>query len=103
MGAQTLQSCLTLCDPVDHTHQAPLSMGFPRQEYGSGLPSPPLRDLPDPGIEPTSRVSPALGGGLFAPGAPGKPLTVGADLGCIFQCSPLSGMASACAAPEDLL
>ena len=35
--------------------QAPLSMGFPRQEYWSGFPSP--RDLPDPGIELISRVS----------------------------------------------
>ena len=38
-------------------HQAPLSMGFPRQEYWSGLPSLPPGDLPDPGIE---LVSPAL-------------------------------------------
>ena len=35
-------------------HQAPLSMGFSRQEYWSGLPCPPLEDLPDPGIKPTS-------------------------------------------------
>ena len=33
-------------------HQAPLSMGFSRQEYWSGLPCPPPGDLPDPGIEP---------------------------------------------------
>ena len=44
------------------THQAPLSMGFPRQEYWSGLPFPPLQDLPDPGIRPTS---PALAGRVF--------------------------------------
>ena len=36
-------------------HQALLSMGFPRQEYWSGLPFPPPGDLPDPGIEPTFR------------------------------------------------
>ena len=36
------------------THQAPLSMGFSRQEYWSGLPCPPLGELPDPGIEPMS-------------------------------------------------
>ena len=42
--------------------QAPLSMGFVRQEYWSGLPFPSLRDLPNPGIEP---VSPALAGGFF--------------------------------------
>ena len=41
-------------------HQAPLSMGFSRQEYWSGLPFPPPGDLPNPGIEPTSPVSPAL-------------------------------------------
>ena len=35
-------------------HQAPLSMGFFRQEYWSGLPFPPLGDLPDPEIEPMS-------------------------------------------------
>ena len=35
-------------------HQAPLSMGFSRQEYWSGLPCPPPGDLPDPGIEPRS-------------------------------------------------
>ena len=41
-------------------HQATLSMGFFRQEYSSGLPFPPPGDLPDPGIEPTSPVAPAL-------------------------------------------
>ena len=35
-------------------HQAPLSMGFSRQEYWSGLPCPPPGDLPDPGIKPGS-------------------------------------------------
>ena len=35
-------------------HQAPLSMGFSRQEYWSGLPCPPPEDLPGPGIKPTS-------------------------------------------------
>ena len=41
-------------------HQAPLSMGFSRQGYWSGVPSPPPGDLPDPGIEPASPVAPAL-------------------------------------------
>ncbi|ELR60425.1 hypothetical protein M91_18992, partial [Bos mutus] len=45
--------------------QAPLSMGFPRQEYWSGLPFPTPGDLPDPGIKPASLVSPALAGGFF--------------------------------------
>jgi len=42
--------------------QAPLSMGFSRQEYWSGLPFPPPGDLPDPGMEPRSLKSPALAG-----------------------------------------
>ena len=48
-------------------HWAPLSMGFSRQEYWSGLPCPPPGDLPDPEIEPTSLTSPALAGGFFYP------------------------------------
>ena len=47
-------------------HQAPLSMGFPRQECWSGLPCPPVGDLPDPGIKPKSLTSPALTDGFFA-------------------------------------
>ena len=46
-------------------HQAPLSMGFSRQEHWSGLLCPPLGDLPDPGIQPASFVSPALAGVFF--------------------------------------
>ena len=41
-------------------HQAPLSMGFSRQEYWSGLPCPPLGDLPDPGIKPTLQANSLL-------------------------------------------
>ena len=39
-AAKSLQSCLTLCDPIDGSHQAPLSLGFSRQEHWSGLPFP---------------------------------------------------------------
>ena len=46
-------------------HQAPLSMKISRQEYWNGLPFPPPGDLPDPGIEPASLMSPALAGGFF--------------------------------------
>ena len=46
--------------PWTVAHQAPLSMGFSRQEYWSGLPCPPPGDLPDPGTEPMSPVVPAL-------------------------------------------
>ena len=56
--------------PWTAAHQAPLSMGFPRQEYWSGLPLPSPGDLPDPGIEP---VSPALAGRLFTAAPPGNP------------------------------
>ena len=45
--------------------QAPLSMGFSRQEYWSGLSCPPPGDLSDPGIKLTSLKSPALAGRFF--------------------------------------
>ena len=50
------QLCLTLCDPTDVAHQAPLSVRFPRQEYWSGLPFPSPGYLPKPGIKPESPV-----------------------------------------------
>ena len=49
--------------------QAPLSMGFSRQENWSGLPCPPLGDHLSPGIEPTSLMSPALAGMFFTTSA----------------------------------
>ena len=48
------QSCLTLCNTMNCSPQAPLSMGFSRQESCSGLPCPPPGNLPNPGIEPGS-------------------------------------------------
>ena len=59
--------------PWTVAHQAPLSMGFPRQEHWSGSPSPPPGDLPGPGIEPASPGSPALAGRFFTTEPPGKP------------------------------
>ena len=53
--------------------QAPLSMGFPRLEYWGGLPFPTPGDLPDPGIEPASLVSPAQAGRFFITMPLGKP------------------------------
>ena len=50
-------------------------MGFPRQEYWSGLPFHPAGDLPNPEMEPVSPMSPALAGGLFATEPPEKPDT----------------------------
>ena len=51
--------------PWTIAHQAPLSMGFSRQEYWSRMPCPLPGDLPDPGIQPTTLNSPALACGLF--------------------------------------
>ena len=64
-----LQSCLTLCDPVDYSLSGSSIHGFSRQEYWSGLPCPPSGDLPDPGIEPASLTSPSLADGFFTTSA----------------------------------
>jgi len=56
--------------PLTIAHHSPLSMRFPGQECWSELPFPSPRDLPDPGIEPTS---PALAGGFFTTEPPRKP------------------------------
>ena len=58
--------------PWTATCQAPLSMGFPRQEYWSGLPFPSPRDLPDPGIEPKSPAPRADSLPSELPGSPIK-------------------------------
>ena len=63
--AKSLQLCLILCHSMDHSQQAPLSMGFFKQECWNGLLYPSPRDLPDPEIKPTSLMSPALTGGFF--------------------------------------
>ena len=64
-------SRVRLCDPWTVAHQAPLSMGFSRQEYWSELPFPSPGDLPDPGIEPRS---PTLQADALTSAPPGKPL-----------------------------
>ena len=61
---------LTLCKPCTIALQAPKPMGFPMQEYWSGLPFPSPRDFPDPAIK---HASPVLGGGFFTTEPPGKP------------------------------
>ena len=53
-GVKSLSRVQLLATPWTVAHQAPLSMGFSRQEYWSGLPLPSPGDLPDPGIEPRS-------------------------------------------------
>ena len=67
--AQTLQSCQTLCYPMDCSLQALLSMGFSSQECWSELQGPPPGDLPKPGIKPTSLTSPTLAGRFFTTSA----------------------------------
>ena len=56
MRGKSLQSCLTLCDPMDYSPPGSPSMGFSRQEYWSGLPLPSPRDLPNPGIKHRSPI-----------------------------------------------
>ena len=55
-GGLVAKSCLTLATPWTIDCQAPLSIGFSRQEYWNGLPFPSPGDLPDPGIEPLAPV-----------------------------------------------
>ena len=74
--SEVTQSRLTLCDPWTVVGQAPLSMGFSRQEYWSGLPFPSPRNLPDPGIEPESPVLQADSLPSELPGNPSAPLNL---------------------------
>ena len=68
LSPPALSTCMLSCfshvrlcaTPWTVACQAPLSMGFSRQEYWSGVPFPSLGDLPDPGINPASLMSPAL-------------------------------------------
>ena len=74
-----VRACMLSCVQLFVTtrtvaHQALLSMGFSRPEYWSGLPFPPLDNLPDPGMEPESPASPAIAGIFFTTAPPGKPL-----------------------------
>ena len=65
LNAKSLQSCPLFVTPWTVDSQDPLSMSFFRQEHWSGLPCPPSGDLPDPGNEPVSFISPALAGRVF--------------------------------------
>ena len=74
-------SCVWLfVTPWTVAGQAPLSLGFSRQQYWSGLPFPPPGDLPDQGIKPASLVSPALVGRFFTTSA--KAIT---SVGCLAE------------------
>ena len=69
-GGLVIKLCLTLATPWTVSHQALLSLGFPRQKYWSGMPFPFPGDLPDPGIKPTS---PTLQADSLPSEPPGKP------------------------------
>ena len=73
LHAQSLQSCLTLCDPMDIACQVPQSMRFSRQEYWRGFPCPPPGDLPESRIKHTSPVCPALQADFLPAEPSGKP------------------------------
>ena len=83
------QSCQLFFNPMDW--QAPLSVGFPRQEYWSGLPFLP-GSLPNPVIEPTSPASHALEGRFFAAALPGKPSVQFSSVAqsCLTLCDPMN-------------
>ena len=70
LSAQSLSHVQLFVAPWTIAPQAPLSMGFPRQKYWSGLPFPSPRDLPDLGIKP---MPPALAGRFFTNEPPGEP------------------------------
>ena len=87
--AQLLSPVRLFVIPWAVAFQAPLPMGFPRQEYWSGLPFPSPGDLPNPGIKP---ASPELAGGFFTAKPPGKPR---AEDQCFLH------QDGACAPPKD--
>ena len=72
--------------PWTVAHQAPLSMGFSRQQHWNGLPCPLIGDLPDPGIEVVSLLSPALAGRFFTTSATWEVLTPGKPSNFFFGC-----------------
>ena len=77
MCALSLSRVQLFVTPWTAAHQAPLSMGFSRQNTGVGCHFLFQGNLPDPGIKPKSLVSPALAGGFFTTEPPGKPKNTG--------------------------
>ena len=74
MCAQLINHVQLFAIPWTAARQAPLTMGFPRQEYWGRLPFPTPGNLPNSGIETMSSVSLALTGRFFITEPPGKPL-----------------------------
>ena len=81
--------------PPTEAHHAPLSIGFSRQEYWNGLPSPPPGDLPNPGIKLASPVSPALQADSLPPSHQGSPT-------CFHILSPTVSMAVLCLPSQQI-
>ena len=94
-------SCIRMCmlsrvwvfvTPCTVALQAPISMGFSRQEYWSGLSFPSPGHLPDPGIKLVSLASPALAGRVFITASLGKPIFC--RIVIVDSANPLSCLAS---------
>ena len=69
MHSKSLQSCLTLCNPIDYSSPDFSVHRILQARILEGLPCPPPGDLLDPGIKPSSLISPALAGGFFTTSA----------------------------------
>ena len=69
MHAKSLQSCLTLCNPIDYSSPGFSVHRILQARILEGLPCPPPGDLFDPGIKPSPLISPALAGGFFTTSA----------------------------------
>ena len=101
-----LPSCVQLfVTPWTVAHQVPLSMGFSRQKYWSGLPSPPPGYFPDPGVESKSPASPTSVGGFFTTVPPGKPHNASATAkslqSCLTLCDPIDSSPPSFPLPWD--
>ena len=90
----TMLICL-FATPWTVVFQAPLSMGFFRQQYWSGLPFPSLGDLPNPGITPTSLTSPAMASQFFTTSVTWEAhittMCVLVAQSCLTVCNPIDG------------
>ena len=90
--AKLLQSCLTLCDPMDYSPPGSSVHGILQQEYWSRLPFPPPVDLPDPGMEPESLPLHALAGRFFTTSATWEgpdDMKVIVTQSCLTLCNPM--------------
>ena len=100
-AAKLLQSCPTLCDPIDCILQASSVHGILQEEYCSGLPCPPPGDLPDMGIKLTSLTSPALASEFFAISAAAAAAAKSLQ-SCLTLCDPIDSSPSGSPIPGIL-